>query len=244
MRGSRRALGRRCHQLTVEFDSSALTVQNGAEARGSSASTTPGRVPVQLRYARLTSRRRAAHSRPTASPSARTAGYQPVIPTRFCPDAVGDADRPGRCTGKLLGRCLQHGPNSALQYHANRQPSATVTLTKSSLAAGECTTYSGNYKPSGVVTAGDLGGAAADTRSWTKIKVTGATAGLGSNPGHDATCITTFAATPKPAQALPATYVRLARLAQASRRDVVRLNKRRRPQQGRRPFWVVGHSDL
>jgi len=137
---------------------------------------------------------------------------------------------------------LQHGPKTPpLQYHANRQPVGHGNSHQEFAGGGECTTYSGNYKAERRVTAGDLGGAAGRYSFMDEIKVTGATAGLGSNPGHDATCITTFGSDAQPAQALPATYVRLARLAQASRRDVVRLNKRRRPQQGGALFgwWVT-----
>lgn len=76
-------------------------------------------------------------------------------------------------------------------------PAATITpATIPTLAAqgqtGDCAKYSGYYMPSGV-TAGDLGGASGRYAFTDEIKVTGATATLGSSPGHEATCTSTFA---------------------------------------------------
>jgi hypothetical protein len=74
-------------------------------------------------------------------------------------------------------------------------PSATLTVdwpgTVGAIPVGGTVKYSGNYLPSGV-TAGDLGGTAGRYSFADAIKVTGATATLGTNPGHDATCLGTF----------------------------------------------------
>jgi uncharacterized repeat protein (TIGR01451 family) len=79
-------------------------------------------------------------------------------------------------------------------------PSATLNIawpgTPGTLAAagqpGACANYAGDYLPSGV-TPGDLGGAAGRYSFSDEIKVTGATATLGQSPGHDETCVSSFA---------------------------------------------------
>jgi Tfp pilus assembly protein PilV len=78
-------------------------------------------------------------------------------------------------------------------------PSATLTIdwpgTAGALAAagqpGACANYAGDYLPTGV-TPGDLGGAAGRYSFTDEIKVTGATATLGTSPGHDVTCMGEF----------------------------------------------------
>jgi hypothetical protein len=65
--------------------------------------------------------------------------------------------------------------------------------TAGTLAPGATAAYSGSYLPSGVTPGTELGGVAGRWSFADEVKITGATAALGSSPGHAAACVSAFA---------------------------------------------------
>jgi hypothetical protein len=178
---------------TVEFDSSALNVRNDATARGSASNTSPGACTDAATVC-STSSGDSCSTEPTNS----------ITISKHCgvPATYPNAVLPGTQLVTSGGLAAVQVNFSGEVCNTGQTPLSNVTLTDSpaatfspstipTIAPGACVKYSGNYKPSGV-TAGDLGGAAGRYSFTDNIKVTGATAGLGTSPGHDATCTGTF----------------------------------------------------
>jgi len=94
------------------------------------------------------------------------------------------------------GQVCNSGQTPLTSIALTDNPTATINVTWpgniGELNPGACAKLAGNYEPSGVQ-AGDLGGAAGRYSFADEIKVTGATATLGTSPGHDATCVSNFA---------------------------------------------------
>lgn len=96
------------------------------------------------------------------------------------------------------GQVCNTGQTPLTGVTLNDNPSVTITVawpgaTGTLAAAGQtgaCAKYSGSYLPSGAT---GLGLVAGRYSFSDEIKVTGATATLGSSPGHDASCVSPFA---------------------------------------------------
>ncbi len=177
---------------SVAFDSTSLSPQNNVYAVASAGPTTVTSDP--------------ANATCTASPTnSITISKNCGVPTGY-PNAVLPGTQLVTESGlaavqvNFSGQVCNTGQTPLTGATLTDNPSATLTIawpgTTGSLAAGgqagDCAKYSGNYKPSGV-TAGDLGGAAGRYSFTDEMKVTGATATLGTSPGHDATCVSGFA---------------------------------------------------
>ena len=179
---------------SVEFDSTGVSVQNSASARGASSNTPPGACTDAGTVCTTTDGLDTCTTNPSNSI---TITKNCGVPTGY-PNAVLPGTQLVTQSGvaavqvNFSGDVCNTGQTALSNITLTDDPAATTTLAKSSLAPGECTKYSGNYKPSGV-TAGDLGGVAGRYSFSDEIKVTGATATLGTSPGHDATCLSPFA---------------------------------------------------
>lgn len=183
---------------SVEFDSTSLSAQNSASARGSASNSTPGLCTDAATVCTTTDGLDTCSTAPTNS----------VTVTKVCgvPSGYPNAVLPGTqlvTSGGLAvvqvnfsGQVCNGGDTPLSNVTLTDNPNATISpSTIPTLAAkgqvGECVNYSGSYKPSGV-TFGDLGGAAGRYSFSDEIKVTGATAALGQSPGPDGTCTSPF----------------------------------------------------
>jgi hypothetical protein len=182
---------------SVEFDSTSLSPQNNVIAAGSvsggsvGSCTTAGTICSDPASAQC-----------TANPS------NSITITKTCgvPAGYPNAVLPGTQLVTLSGLAAVQVNFSGDVCNTGQTALTGVTLTDNpvanltvawpgsvgSLGVAACAKYSGNYLPSGV-TAGDLGGAAGRYGFSDEIKVTGATAALGTSPGHEATCVSGFA---------------------------------------------------
>jgi len=178
---------------SVEFDSTSLSPQNNVFARGSVNSTRVDSDP--------------ANATCTATPA------NSITISKNCgvPETYPNAVLPGTQLVTNSGLAAVRVNFSGLVCNTGQTPLSGVTLTDNTAApanltvawpgatgdlaaagqSGACAKYSGYYLPSGV-TAGDLGGAAGRYSFADEIKVTGATATFGDDPGSDPTCLSVF----------------------------------------------------
>jgi hypothetical protein len=176
---------------SVELDSTSLSPQNNVYANSAVGTTNVNSSPAQATCTANPSNTVTITKQcgvPATYPNAVLPGTQLVTDTNLAAVQVnfsGDVCNTGQTT--LTGITLTDNPAA---------DSLTVNWpgTAGTLAAGACAKYSGNYMPTGV-TAGDLGGASGRYSFSDQIKVTGATAALGTSPGHDATCISSSGST-------------------------------------------------
>lgn len=180
---------------SVEFDSTSLAPQNDVYARGSVNSTRLDSVPANdtctttpTNSITITKNCGVPLTYPNAD-NAALPGTQLVtdsglaaVQVNFSGDVCNTGESP------LTGVTLTDNPAATLTV---AWPGATGNLAAAG-QSGACAKYSGYYLPSGV-TAGDLGGAAGRYSFGDEIKVTGATATLGTSPGADSTCVSVFA---------------------------------------------------
>jgi hypothetical protein len=178
---------------SVEFDSTALTVANSATVRASASSGSPGACTDAATVCSSSS-----------GDSCSTQPNNSITITKNCgvPAGYPGATLPGTQLVTANGLAAVQVNFSGDICNTGQTPLSGVTLTDSPAATfspstigtinpGTCVKYSGNYKPGGVA-AGDLGGASGRYSFMDNIKVTGATATLGTSPGHEATCTGTF----------------------------------------------------
>ena len=188
---------------SVEFDTTSLNVQNSSSARGSASASNPGACTDSATVCTTTDGLDSCSTQPTNSV---TINKNCGVPATY-PNAV----LPGTQLVTQSGLAAVQVNFSGLVCNTGQTPLTGVTLTDNPAAtltvawpatagtlaaggqAGDCAKYSGHYLPSGV-TLGDLGGAAGRYSFADEIKVTGATATLGTSPGHDATCTSIFGA--------------------------------------------------
>ncbi len=176
---------------SVELDSTSLSPQNDAYANSAVGTTNVNSAPAQASCTAsptntiTITKQCGVPSSPAGYPNAPLPGTQLVTDSNLAAVQVnfsGDICNTGQTT--LTGITLTDNPSA---------DSLTVNWpgTSGTLSPSACAKYSGNYMPSGV-TAGDLGSAAGRYSFADSIKVTGATAALGTSPGHDASCVGTF----------------------------------------------------
>ncbi len=181
---------------SVAFDSTSLSPQNNVFASASVSGITVSSDPASATC--------------TASPTNSVQIFKNCgVPAGH----LGAGDPPSALPGTQLvtesglaavqvnfsGQVCNTGQTPLTGVTLTDSPSATLTIdwpgAQGALAAagqtGACAKYAGDYLPSGV-TLGDLGGAAGRYSFTDVIKVTGATATLGTDPGHDATCVGPF----------------------------------------------------
>jgi hypothetical protein len=176
---------------SVELDSTSLSPQNNVYANSAVGTTNVNSAPAQATCTANPSNTVTITKIcgvPATYPNAVLPGTQLVTDTNLAAVQVnfsGDVCNTGQT--KLTGITLTDNPSA---------DSLTVNWpgTSGELNPGACAKYSGNYMPTGV-TAGDLGGASGRYSFSDQIKVTGATAALGTSPGHDATCISSSGST-------------------------------------------------
>jgi hypothetical protein len=175
---------------SVEFDSTSLSPQNNAYAAGTGGSNL------------------LVFSDPTQAVSCSTSPANSITITKNCgipagyPGNSGQNAFPGTqlvtfggvaaVQVNFSGEVCNDGDTPLSGATVTDLPGAVITpATMPTLAPGDCAKYSGHYLPSGV-TPGDLGVVAGRYGFADEVKVTGATASLGSSPGHDSTCTSDF----------------------------------------------------
>jgi len=197
-------LGGATANWSVEFDSTALTVQNSALAKGTiNSGSTPGACGDSGTVCSS-----------SASDSCSTNPTNTITISKNCgvPATFPNATLPGTQLVSSGGLAAVRVNFSGIISNTGQTALSGITLTDNPGAGspgitvfwpdsskpgvippGGSAKYSGYYLPSGTsITPGDLGGASGRYAFSDEIKITGATAGLGSNPGADATCVSTF----------------------------------------------------
>ncbi len=176
---------------SVAFDSTSLSPQNNVFASASVFGTTVASDPASATCIATPSNSITISKNcgvPVTYPNAVLPGTQLVTQSSLAAVQVnfsGDVCNTGQTP--LTGVTLTDNPSASLTV---AWPAVSGELAAAG-QPGACAKYSGNYLPSGV-TLGDLGGAAGRYSFADQIKVTGATATLGTSPGHDASCVSPF----------------------------------------------------
>jgi hypothetical protein len=182
---------------SVEFDVAATSAQNTASARGSSSSSPPGACTASGTVCTTQDGLASCSASPTNSITiSKVCGVPtatPAVPGTQLISMSGLAAVQVNFSGVIDNT----GDTPLTGITVTDNPSTTVTVTwpdptkPGTLPAGSTATYTGSYIPTGTAIIGD-GTTAGRYHFNDDIKVTKATATLGSSPGHDTSCITTF----------------------------------------------------
>jgi hypothetical protein len=182
---------------SVEFDVAATSAQNSASARGSSSSSAPGACTAGGTVCSPTDGLASCSADVT---NTITISKSCGVPTGF-PNAVLPGTQLTSQGGfaavvvNFSGVIDNTGQTPLTGVTLTDSPAATLTVawpgTPGTIPAGTSVNYSGTYSPAGSAILGD-GTTTGRYQFMDQIKVTGATASLGSNPGHPTACVGTF----------------------------------------------------
>lgn len=184
---------------SVEYDSTATSSQNTASARGSVANSVPGTCASGGTVCTTTDGLATCSATPTNSITiSKNCGVPATFPNATLP-GTQLVTQGGFAAVKVnfSGTVTNNGQSQLTGITVTDNPAATITVAwpgaTGVLAPGASAKYSGTYIPSGLDAGADpLGGVAGRYSFADQIKVTGASAALGSSPGHDVACTGTF----------------------------------------------------
>lgn len=181
----------------VEFDSTSLNVQNNVFAAAASSGN-PGACTDAGTICSAPTNNTCSTSPSNSITISKSCGVPTGYPNAVLPGTQLVTSGGGAMVQvNFSGDINNTGQTPLTGITLTDDPSATITVSwpdpskPGEIPAGGTAKYSGHYLPSGV-TAGDLGGASGRYNFTDSIKVTGATATLGTSPGHDATCLGAF----------------------------------------------------
>jgi hypothetical protein len=189
----------------VEFDVAATSAQNSATARGDSANTAPGSCTDAGTVCSPLPNPNGVATCSASPTNSITIGKACGVPQDFIATGNPASAIPGtQLTNQsglaavvvnFSGTIDNTGQTALTGVTVTDNPSTTVTVnwpgTPGTIQPGTTVTYTGSYSPSGSAILGD-GTTTGRYQFKDLIKVTGATATLGSSPGHEATCMGTF----------------------------------------------------
>lgn len=189
---------------SVEFDNTSTNVQNSMIAKGSVSSLTDPGTCTTSGTVCSASASDSCSANPTNSITvSKACGIPSGYPNNSSQDPI-----PGTqlvSSGGLAavqvnfsGTIMNSGQTTLKNITLADNPTTSIVYPAGftgTLAPGDSVKYSGSYLPAGTSIPQNnlLGGAAGRYAFNDEVKLTGATASLGSSPGADATCVSTFA---------------------------------------------------